>query len=173
MTQREKIKFRITDVKPNPKEVDWWIDLSTDEYGGCMRYYREDTQSWELFNLNDQHLNQLVDYLNKEMEELGSSTLETIESTKAELQEQIEQLQQTIAELQPLQASTISNNLQIDELRQLVNQQAETISNLTKQLEDLSDHSITYSPSTEQEPVAEAEQPQTVNTLDNQEQIES
>lgn len=26
-------------IAPNPKEVDYWVDLKTDPYGGCIKYY--------------------------------------------------------------------------------------------------------------------------------------
>lgn len=127
MTQREKVKFRITDIEPNPKEVDWWIDLSTNEYGGCIRYYREDTESWELLNLNDQHLQQLLDYLDGLIAELEDELGDGLGSFKTEIQDQINQLKQQV---QQIQSSIQNMQSSIDSINQ-------SITNLTQQITDL------------------------------------
>ena len=46
MLQREIVRFRASDTQPNPLEVDYWIDVTSNYYGGCIRYYRNDTNTW-------------------------------------------------------------------------------------------------------------------------------
>ena len=40
MLQREIVRFRASDVQPNPLEVDYWIDITANRYGGIIKYYR-------------------------------------------------------------------------------------------------------------------------------------
>jgi len=33
------MRFTDSSISPNPKEVDYWVDLSENPYGGCIKYY--------------------------------------------------------------------------------------------------------------------------------------
>ena len=46
MLQREIVRFRASDTQPNPLKVDYWIDVTSNYYGGCIRYYRNDTKQF-------------------------------------------------------------------------------------------------------------------------------
>lgn len=46
MLQREIVRFRATDKYPNPLEVDYWIDLSENKYGGIIKYYDNSLNKW-------------------------------------------------------------------------------------------------------------------------------
>lgn len=61
MLQREIVRFRASDTQPNPLEVDYWIDVTSNYYGGCIRYYRNDTNTWEMLDLNDKQVDSKID----------------------------------------------------------------------------------------------------------------
>lgn len=63
MLQREIVRFRASDTQPNPLEVDYWIDVTSNYYGGCIRYYRNDTNTWEMLDLNDKQVDAIIDYI--------------------------------------------------------------------------------------------------------------
>jgi len=67
MLQREIVRFRASDTQPNPLEVDYWIDVTSNYYGGCIRYYRNDTNTWEMLDLNDKQVDAIIDYINDEL----------------------------------------------------------------------------------------------------------
>lgn len=67
MLQREIVRFRASDTQPNPLEVDYWIDVTSNYYGGCIRYYRNDTNTWEMLDLNDKQVDAIIDYINNEL----------------------------------------------------------------------------------------------------------
>lgn len=60
MLQREIVRFRASDVQPNPLKVDYWIDVTSNYYGGCIRYYRNDTNTWEMLDLNDKQVDAII-----------------------------------------------------------------------------------------------------------------
>ena len=43
MLQREIVRFRASDVQPNPLEVDYWIDVTSNYYVGDARVVVLDT----------------------------------------------------------------------------------------------------------------------------------
>lgn len=47
MLQREIVRFRQSDTAPNPLEVDYWIDLIANRYGGVIKYYDNLAQEWK------------------------------------------------------------------------------------------------------------------------------
>ena len=47
MLQRETVRFRQSDTAPNPLEVDYWIDLIANRYGGVIKYYDNLAQEWK------------------------------------------------------------------------------------------------------------------------------
>ena len=67
MLQREIVRFRASDTQPNPLEVDYWIDVTSNYYGGCIRYYRNDTNTWEMLDLNDKQVDAIIDYIINEL----------------------------------------------------------------------------------------------------------
>lgn len=92
MLQREKVKFRITERQPNPKEVDYWVDLNSNQFGGCIRYYNEGSQSWQQLDLNSAQISDLLAYI-------AEQTLDLNNTTKEELEGQIEALNNEITQL--------------------------------------------------------------------------
>lgn len=67
MLQREIVRFRASDTQPNPLEVDYWIDVTSNYYGGCIRYYRNDTNTWEMLDLNDEQVDAIINYIKNEL----------------------------------------------------------------------------------------------------------
>ena len=70
MLQREIVRFRASDTQPNPLEVDYWIDVTSNYYGGCIRYYRNDTNTWEMLDLNDKQVDAIIDYINNALDQI-------------------------------------------------------------------------------------------------------
>lgn len=102
MLQREIVRFRASDVQPNPLEVDYWIDITSNYYGGCIRYYRNDTNTWEMLDLNDKQ-NELKTYVDGKVTDLTELINQEIQNrTNADnnLQSQINELKQLITKAQ-------------------------------------------------------------------------
>lgn len=103
MLQREIVRFRASDTQPNPLEVDYWIDVTSNYYGGCIRYYRNDTNTWEMLDLNDKQVDTIIDYINGKVTDLTELiNQETENRTNADnnLQSQINELRQLITNAQ-------------------------------------------------------------------------
>lgn len=132
MLQREIVRFRASDVQPNPLEVDYWIDVTSNYYGGCIRYYRNDTNTWEMLGLNDKQVEELttqisnirneingikqdITNINSSIEELRQDITEIIGGDLSSIQQKIIELTQNIQELD----SKIDQ--QISDLRSYVN----------------------------------------------------
>lgn len=130
MLQREIVRFRASDVQPNPLEVDYWIDVTSNYYGGCIRYYRNDTNTWEMLELNDKQADAIIDYINKVLEQIEQFINEAITEIrnelaefKDELKEEVNKLWQYInqkVEELTTQISNIRNEI-ISDLRSYVN----------------------------------------------------
>ena len=132
MLQREIVRFRVSDTQPNPLEVDYWIDVTSNYYGGCIRYYRNDTNTWEILDLNDKQVDTIIDYINRALDQIEQFINEAITEIrnelaefKDELKEEVNRLWQYINELinREITNRTIAdNNLQsqINELKQLI-----------------------------------------------------
>lgn len=118
MLQREIVRFRASDTQPNPLEVDYWIDVTSNYYGGCIRYYRNDTNTWEMLDLNDkEEVNKLWQYINQKVEELTTQ----ISNIRNEINGKVADLTELIN--QEIENRTnADNNLQsqINELKQLI-----------------------------------------------------
>lgn len=137
MLQREIVRFRASDTQPNPLEVDYWIDVTSNYYGGCIRYYRNDTNTWEMLDLNDkqdelkEEVNKLWQYINQKVEELTTQIggdLSSIQQKITELTQNIQELDGKVTDLTELinqeieNRTNADNNLQsqINELKQLI-----------------------------------------------------
>lgn len=111
MLQREIVRFRASDTQPNPLEVDYWIDVTSNYYGGCIRYYRNDTNTWEMLDLNDKQVDAIIDYINNELKtyvdgkvtdltELINQEIENRTNADNNIQSQINELKQLITNAQ-------------------------------------------------------------------------
>lgn len=119
MLQREIVRFRASDTQPNPLEVDYWIDVTSNYYGGCIRYYRNDTNTWEMLDLNDRQVDAIIDYINKALDQIeqfiNEAITEIIGGDLSSIQQKITELTQNIQELD----SKIDQ--QISDLRSYIN----------------------------------------------------
>lgn len=108
MLQREIVRFRASDTQPNPLEVDYWIDVTSNYYGGCIRYYRNDTNTWEMLDLNDKQ------YVNSEITKAKNELKTYVDGKVTDLTELINQ--------EITNRTNADNNLQsqINELKQLI-----------------------------------------------------
>lgn len=118
MLQREIVRFRASDTQPNPLEVDYWIDVTSNYYGGCIRYYRNDTNTWEMLDLNDKQvdaqISDLRSYINSEITKAKNELKTYVDGKVTDLTELINQ------EIE--NRTNADNNLQsqINELKQLI-----------------------------------------------------
>lgn len=99
MLQREIVKFRASDVQPNPLEVDYWIDVTSNYYGGCIRYYRNDTNTWEMLGLNDKQVDAIIDYINRALDQIEQFINEAITEIRNELAEFKDELKEEVNKL--------------------------------------------------------------------------
>lgn len=145
MLQREIVRFRASDTQPNPLEVDYWIDVTSNYYGGCIRYYRNDTNTWEMLDLNDkqneaitkirnelaefkdelkEEVNKLWQYINQKVEEL-TTQISNIRNEINDIKGDVNNIKQDITKLinqEITNRTNADNNLQsqINELKQLI-----------------------------------------------------
>lgn len=84
MLQREVVRFRAAENQPNPLEVDYWIDITANRYGGIIKYYRNDTLTWEVIEPNPELLKQMIAELKKWVES-EISRLEEVNSQIGQL----------------------------------------------------------------------------------------
>ena len=68
------LKYSAQLIAPNPKEIDYWIDLKEDPNGGIIKYYNGVT--WDYLNQMDEQNEQLNEILERlqELEQSGSSS---------------------------------------------------------------------------------------------------
>lgn len=151
MLQREIVRFRASDTQPNPLEVDYWIDVTSNYYGGCIRYYRNDTNTWEMLDLNDKQVDAIIDYINKALDQIEQFINEAITEIrnelaefKDELKEEVNRLWQYInqkVEELTTQISNIRNELKtyvdgkVADLTELINQEIENRTNADNNLQ--------------------------------------
>lgn len=111
MLQREIVRFRASDTQPNPLEVDYWIDVTSNYYGGCIRYYRNDTNTWEMLDLNDKKVEELTTQINNIRNEIN------------DIKGDVNNIKQDI--------TNISNNVdgKVTDLTELINQEIENRTN--------------------------------------------
>lgn len=141
MLQREIVRFRASDTQPNPLEVDYWIDVTSNYYGGCIRYYRNDTNTWEMLDLNDkqsdlssiqqkiteltQNIQELDSKIDQQISDLRSYINSEITKAKNELKTYVDGKVTDLTELinqEITNRTNADNNLQsqINELKQLI-----------------------------------------------------
>ena len=99
MLQREIVRFRASDVQPNPLEVDYWIDVTSNYYGGCIRYYRNDTNTWEMLDLNDKQVDAIIDYINRALDQIEQFINDSITEIRNELAEFKDELKEEVNKL--------------------------------------------------------------------------
>lgn len=141
MLQREIVRFRASDTQPNPLEVDYWIDVTSNYYGGCIRYYRNDTNTWEMLDLNDKQVDAIIDYINRALDQIEQFINDSITEIrnelaefKDELKEEVNKLWQYInqkVEELTTQISNIRNEIngKVTDLTALINQEIENRTN--------------------------------------------
>lgn len=147
MLQREIVRFRVSDTQPNPLEVDYWIDVTSNYYGGCIRYYRNDTNTWEMLDLNDKQVDASIDYINKALDQIEQFINDSITEIrnelaefKDELKEEVNKLWQYInqkVEELTTQISNIRNEIngKVTDLTKLINQEIENRTNADNNLQ--------------------------------------
>ena len=151
MLQREIVRFRASDTQPNPLEVDYWIDVTSNYYGGCIRYYRNDTNTWEMLDLNDKQVDAIIDYINRALDQIEQFINDSITEIrnelaefKDELKEEVNKLWQYInqkVEELTTQISNIRNELKtyvdgkVTDLTELINQETENRTNADNNLQ--------------------------------------
>lgn len=99
MLQREIVRFRASDVQPNPLEVDYWIDVTSNYYGGCIRYYRNDTNTWEMLDLNDKQVDAIIDYINNALDQIEQFINDSITEIRNELAKFKDELKEEVNKL--------------------------------------------------------------------------
>lgn len=135
MLQREIVRFRASDTQPNPLEVDYWIDVTSNYYGGCIRYYRNDTNTWEMLDLNDRQVDAIIDYINKALDQIEQFINEAITEIRNELAEFKDELKEEVNRLwQYINQKVEELTTQINDIRNEINQ---SISELTSKINNL------------------------------------
>lgn len=99
MLQREIVRFRASDTQPNPLEVDYWIDVTSNYYGGCIRYYRNDTNTWEMLDLNGTQVDAIIDYINRALDQIEQFINDSITEIRNELAEFKDELKEEVNKL--------------------------------------------------------------------------
>lgn len=145
MLQREIVRFRASDTQPNPLEVDYWIDITSNYYGGCIRYYRNDTNTWEMLDLNDKQVDAIIDYINNALDQIEQFINDSITEIrnelaefKDELKEEVNKLWQYInqkVEELTTQISDIRN--EINDIKGDVNNVKQDITNINNNIDDI------------------------------------
>ena len=135
MLQREIVRFRASDTQPNPLEVDYWIDVTSNYYGGCIRYYRNDTNTWEMLDLNDKQVDAIIDYINRALDQIEQFINDSITEIRNELAEFKDELKEEVNKLwQYINQKVEELTTQISDIRNEVNQ---SISELTSKINNL------------------------------------
>ena len=135
MLQREIVRFRASDTQPNPLEVDYWIDITSNYYGGCIRYYRNDTNTWEMLDLNDKQVDAIIDYINNALDQIEQFINDSITEIRNELAEFKDELKEEVNKLwQYINQKVEELTTQISDIRNEVNQ---SISELTSKINNL------------------------------------
>lgn len=147
MLQREIVRFRASDVQPNPLEVDYWIDVTSNYYGGCIRYYRNDTNTWEMLDLNDKQVDAIIDYINRALDQIEQFINDSITEIRNELAEFKDELKEEVNKLWQYinqkveELTTAKNELKtyvdgkVTDLTELINQETENRTNADNNLQ--------------------------------------
>lgn len=150
MLQREIVRFRASDTQPNPLEVDYWIDVTSNYYGGCIRYYRNDTNTWEMLDLNDKQVDAIIDYINNVLDQIEQFINDSITEIrnelaefKDELKEEVNKLWQYINQKVEELTTQISNiRNEINDIKGDVNNIKQDITNINNNLDSKIDQQI-------------------------------
>lgn len=143
MLQREIVRFRASDVQPNPLEVDYWIDVTSNYYGGCIRYYRNDTNTWEMLDLNDKQVDAIIDYINRALDQIEQFINEAITEIRNELAEFKDELKEEVNKLwQYINQKVEELTTQINNIRNKITTVNNRITNLESSIDDI-EQSIT------------------------------
>lgn len=133
MLQREIVRFRASDTQPNPLEVDYWIDVTSNYYGGCIRYYRNDTNTWEMLDLKDKQVDAIIDYINKALDQIEQFINEAITEIRNELAEFKDELKEEVNKLwQYINQKVEELTTQISDLRSYINSEISKAKNELK-----------------------------------------
>ena len=140
MLQREIVRFRASDTQPNPLEVDYWIDVTSNYYGGCIRYYRNDTNTWEMLDLNDKQVDTIIDYINRALDQIEQFINEAITEIRNELAEFKDELKEEVNRLwqyinQKVEELTTELDGKVTDLTELINQETENRTNADNNLQ--------------------------------------
>ena len=142
MLQREIVRFRASDTQPNPLEVDYWIDVTSNYYGGCIRYYRNDTNTWEMLDLNDKNaLDQIEQFINDSITEIRNELAEFKDELKEEVNKLWQYINQKVEEL-TTQISNIRNEINgikqdITDINNNIDDINQDITNINSSIEDI------------------------------------
>lgn len=135
MLQREIVRFRASDTQPNPLEVDYWIDVTSNYYGGCIRYYRNDTNTWEMLDLNDKQVDAIIDYINRALDQIEQFINEAITEIRNELAEFKDELKEEVNRLwQYINQKVEELTTQINDIRNEINGIKQDITNINSKL---------------------------------------
>lgn len=126
MLQREIVRFRASDTQPNPLEVDYWIDVTSNYYGGCIRYYRNDTNTWEMLDLNDKQ-NEAITEIRNELAEFKNELKEEVNKLWQYINQKVEEL--------TTQINDIRN--EINDIKGDVNNIKQDITNINNNIDDI------------------------------------
>lgn len=142
MLQREIVRFRVSDTQPNPLEVDYWIDVTSNYYGGCIRYYRNDTNTWEMLDLNDKQVDAIIDYINRALDQIEQFINEAITEIRNELAEFKDELKEEVNKLwqyinQKVEELTTQISNIRNEINGIKNEVNQSISELTSKINNL------------------------------------
>lgn len=138
MLQREIVRFRASDTQPNPLEVDYWIDVTSNYYGGCIRYYRNDTNTWEMLDLNDKQVDAIIDYINRALEQIEQFINDSITEIRNELAEFKDELKEEVNKLwQYINQKVEELTTQISNIRNEINGIKQDITELTQNIQEL------------------------------------
>lgn len=140
MLQREKVRFRASDTQPNPLEVDYWIDVTSNYYGGCIRYYRNDTNTWEMLDPNDKQVDAIIDYINNALDQIEQFINDSITEIRNELAEFKDELKEEVNKLwqyinQKVEELTTQINGKVTDLTELINQEITNRTNADNNLQ--------------------------------------
>lgn len=145
MLQREIVRFRASDTQPNPLEVDYWIDVTSNYYGGCIRYYRNDTNTWEMLDLNDKQVDAIIDYINRALDQIEQFINDSITEIRNELAEFKDELKEEVNKLWQYinqkveELTTQINNIrnEINDIKGDVNNIKQDITNINNNIDDI------------------------------------
>lgn len=141
MLQREIVRFRASDTQPNPLEVDYWIDVTSNYYGGCIRYYRNDTNTWEMLDLNDKQVDTIIDYINRALDQIEQFINEAITEIRNELAEFKDELKEEVNRLwQYINQKVEELTTQINDIRNEINGIKGDVNNIKQDITNINNN---------------------------------